>query len=704
MKKILEIFKDDVRSLFKSKMAIIIILGIMIIPGIYAWLNIDSNWNPYDNTGNIPLAVVNQDEGTTILDNEVNIGDEIEKSLKENDDMKWIFTSEKKAIENVKSGKYYGAIIIPKNFSNQVTTIMSDGKIKKPQFKFYVNNKKNAIAPIIVNKAIGTIQNSVNNSFVDTLLYKTFDKVEDLDVITKTNQTTDDLVVKLNNSKVKIEELRIFLNNTNLAADSTSKSLLAIKEIIPDIGEIKDTASTSIADMENATKSFNDTYVSLNSDITRSLDDNESNMKEIMDILSKTDTSNVEDNFKTINDKLDKVEVNLTRLDNILISVNSVVDSNEIKSLENKVSERITKIENAKKLLTNTTEGIKNLQSIKAILLENSNSIKTIKDEYHDKVKKDIKTLYGTAADSVNDIKNVVSNLNISVGNVDTALVYAADALENGSKMIDNIDDLLVNFENDIDKIINEVSDAKNSDIYAGIVNLLKNKPEVIADFISNPVDTKQVDLYSIDAYGSKMTPFYSILACWVGCTLLTAIIKIETRKNKITKHAKHYQKFFGRFMLFGIIAMLQGLIIGLGDLFLQVQTVNTPLFLLTLMLSSLTFVLIIYSLAFTFGKVGQALSIVIMVMQVAGSGGTFPVELLPRFFKMFQPYMPFYPAMTAARETIGGFYKNDYITSILLLMCHMIIPLFFGLILSRHFVSTKEILSKELHETGVIE
>ena len=149
---------------------------------------------------------------------------------------------------------------------------------------------------------------------------------------------------------------------------------------------------------------------------------------------------------------------------------------------------------------------------------------------------------------------------------------------------------------------------------------------------------------------------------------------------------------------------MIQGLVIGLGDLFLQVQTVNWFLFLITLMLSSLIFMLIIYSLAVALGKIGQALAIVIMVLQVAGSGGTFPIELLPRLFKILQPFMPFYPAMNAAREAIGGFYQNDYIKYIMILLCHIIVPLVLGLVVSKYTEETKEIIGKELHKTDVIE
>ena len=232
---------------------------------------------------------------------------------------------------------------------------------------------------------------------------------------------------------------------------------------------------------------------------------------------------------------------------------------------------------------------------------------------------------------------------------------------------------------------------------------MLQNDPEVVADFISSPIQTNEIDLYEINSYGSKMAAFYTILACWVGCTLLISILKTDIKKTKKTKNLKNYQTFFGRFMIFGIMAVLQGLIIGIGDIIMNVQVINYTLFLLTIMLSSLVFVLIVYSLTISFGKIGEAVAIVLMVLQVAGSGGTFPLELLPKFYQVFHEFMPFYPAMSALRETIGGFYQNDYMIYIGQLLCHTIIPLLLGLGFRRHIIHLKEKADESLEATDII-
>ena len=207
----------------------------------------------------------------------------------------------------------------------------------------------------------------------------------------------------------------------------------------------------------------------------------------------------------------------------------------------------------------------------------------------------------------------------------------------------------------------------------------------------------------TIKALDSTMAPFYTVLASWVGCTLLVSIVKTDIKKDKRLGDIKPYQAFFGRFMTFEILAVLQGLVIGVGDIIMGVQVVNYPLFLLTIMLTSLVFMLIVYSLTISFGKVGEATAVVIMVLQVAGSGGTFPIELLPGFFQKLQPIMPFYPAMNALRETIGGFYGNNYIMYIGALLLHTIIPLLIGLVFRRPIIKFKQELSEKLEETDLI-
>jgi len=638
MHTIFQIFKNDLRSLFKSKKALLVIVGIIIIPGVYAWLNIDSNWGPYDNTGNIPIAVVNEDNGASIAGENFNIGNSLAESLKENQDMKWIFTDKDSALEGVNASDYYGAIIIPENFSYDLTTITNSTNPTKPTFDFYINEKKNPIAPIIASKAANAIQNEANHAFVDTLVYKAADTAKTIGLVEKGSDTADALITKLTDTKTRIDQLRDVNRTATLAIDTTGKSLSALKTIIPAFKNFNQSASQGITNAENN-----------------------------------------------------------------LDSLNNINDLSGIQELSDQISSQITELETIQSNLDEVIPTSERLDQIKEKIQTATDNLNSLQNRFHTTIDTGLSDIHQDTSQNLDNAKNIINSLDSSLGDLELSMQYTVQALDSGSALGQSLDSVLANFQSDLDSTITTIDAIKDNEIIQNLISLLQNNPETIADFISSPVVANEIEVYPVATYGSEMAPFYSVLACWVGCTILAAILSLDIKTTKATAKANTHQKFLGRFLLFGNIAMLQGLTIGIGDLIMQVQTANWPLFLLTLILSSLVFALIIYALTAAFGKIGQALSIVILVLQVAGSGGTFPIELLPQMFQIFQPFMPFAPAMNAVRETVGGFYQFDYLNNLLLLLLFFTIALVFGLIFSKHTFKTKGKFQKELESTGLI-
>ena len=295
MHKIFQIFKNDLKSLAKSKMAILVMIGIIIIPGIYAWLNINSNWNPYDNTGNIPIAVVNKDAGTTVAGTHLNIGDSLAESLKENRDIKWTFTDENSATEGVYASDYYAAIVIPENFSQNLTTIISSTDPTKPTFDFYINDKKNPIAPIITSKAISAIRDGANHAFVDTLVYKVADTAKTIGLIEKGADTASSLTAKLTDTKAKIGQLRDINKTTGLALDTTGKSISALEAIIPTLENFNQSASQEINNAKNELNSLGDTSnLSSVQDLTDQITNQIAELENIRNLLNDITPSSEE--------------------------------------------------------------------------------------------------------------------------------------------------------------------------------------------------------------------------------------------------------------------------------------------------------------------------------------------------------------------------------------------------------------------------
>ena len=164
MKTAFQIFSRDIRRLSHNKAAIIVMIGVCVLPSLYAWFNIAANMDPYGNTQGIKVAVANNDTGSETDKLSINAGDTIIENLRENSQLGWTFVDEKQAEEGVRSGKYYAAIIIPDDFSDSLLSILS-GKIEKPKLDYYINEKKNAIAPKITDTGATTVQQEINETF-----------------------------------------------------------------------------------------------------------------------------------------------------------------------------------------------------------------------------------------------------------------------------------------------------------------------------------------------------------------------------------------------------------------------------------------------------------------------------------------------------------------------------------------------------------
>ena len=236
--------------------------------------------------------------------------------------------------------------------------------------------------------------------------------------------------------------------------------------------------------------------------------------------------------------------------------------------------------------------------------------------------------------------------------------------------------------------------------------NILSNNPDTLSSFLSSPVKMNTNVMYKVDNYGSAMAPFYSTLAIWVGGIVLVAMLKItvEEERKKELFHVKNYQLYFGRYILFLIIGLIQSGLICLGDLyFLKIQCQHPFLFILAGWVSSIVYVNIIYTLTVSFGDVGKAISVILLVMQVAGSGGTFPIEVAPKFFRTVYPLLPFNYSMGAMRETIAGMYGNTYQIELLKLLLFLIPSLTLGLVLRKPIIKLNDKVIEKLEETKLM-
>lgn len=252
-----------------------------------------------------------------------------------------------------------------------------------------------------------------------------------------------------------------------------------------------------------------------------------------------------------------------------------------------------------------------------------------------------------------------------------------------------------------------KVDDISSDQALIAFIEEVSSDPSSLGEFMSSPVEINTVKVYPVENYGSAMTPFYTILAIWVGSIVLVAVLKAEISRRDIERlggNVRPIQAYFGRYLIYLMVSIIQAIIIALGDLlFLKVQCEDPLLFIIAAVVSSIVFSLLIYSLTITFSVIGKALAVIILVLQVAGSGGTFPPEVLPEFFRNILPYLPFRYSINAMREAVAGVYAQSYIEDLLYLLIYIAIALFIGIVLRKPCIRIMKFFNKRLEDTDLI-
>lgn len=299
--------------------------------------------------------------------------------------------------------------------------------------------------------------------------------------------------------------------------------------------------------------------------------------------------------------------------------------------------------------------------------------------------------MLGSLDSSIENIANITGSASSGLTGLQTALANSAALLKESSEKLTAVATKL---------------STDDSEGMAAVTNLLSEDSETISSFLSSPVKLDEKKIYPIENYGSAMTPFYSTLAIWVGAVVMAAMLKVtvaDSTKEKLF-HPKEYQLYIGRILLLIIIGFMQSALICLGDLFfLGIQCKHPVMFVLTGMFTSFVYVNLIYALTVSFGDIGKAVAVVLMVIQVAGSGGTFPIQCAPKFFQAVYPLLPFTHSMNAMRECVAGFYGMNYVKELGYLGIFLIFSLLLGLLLRKPVIKLNDAFTEKLESTHLI-
>ena len=711
MKNIFKIYKRDLKDIFTNKVLLIIIGGLAILPSLYAWFNIKASWDPYGNTGNISVAVVNNDKGTTLRDNKVNIGDEVLDKLKDDKNLGWKFVDKKTALSGVKKGTYYASIEIPENFSKDLTSLLSN-KVEKGKITYTVNEKINAIAPKITDKGASTIQNEVNQTIVKTVSEVIFEVFNGVGV------ELEDQLPKLTNLENELVEVQGKFKDIEktlaLASDATYKIKDVVSDLQKDVPLIQDTITNS---------------KKLASDLKTFLEDSKGSLDKIAPVikndlqilsqLSSNASSSISDLIDAVNkgaenapQLLDSLYNKLSALSNsaetvlsFLKKLDGLSPNNSLQGPIDKLQGVVSSLDTAMGVLDNiknqiasgenSTDGLNKLLQI----ANDVNGITaSLVNNFDSQIAGPINNLFADSfkvADQVIDVLNSAQEKLPAVNDILSTTLKFSDSAEDSLTFINK---KLPIAKSTVDELVTAMKKINNGEDMDDLVSLLKNDAIKHSNFLKQPVDLVTKKLYPISNYGAAMTPFYTVLSLWVGALLLMSLLSTEAHGDY-----KAFEVYLGRGLIFLTLAIIQSLIVSAGDiLLLGVEVVDPTLFILLSVFTSIVFISIVYSLVSIFGNVGKAIGVVLLVIQVAASGGTFPIEVTPQFFQNVNPFLPFTYAISALRETVGGIYQPNLVRDISVLAIFTVVPIVFTLILKNPINKATAGLKSKFNESDL--
>ncbi|MBT2217427.1 YhgE/Pip domain-containing protein [Virgibacillus dakarensis] len=742
MKNSFRIFKTDLKNIGTNWVAAILIGGLIILPSLYAWFNIKASWDPYGQTDQIPVGVVNEDAGAMVRDQEIHVGDDLVKTLKKNDDMDWQFVNRDKAMDKVKYGDYYAVIVIPKNFSEKLGTVISDNP-EKAKVEYYVNEKLNAVAPKITEKGASAIVEQISSNFISTVNGVIFDMFNKIGIELESDlpdiKRFEDYVFTM---EKKLPEIHQLLNESMSDATSAQEIVKKAQGLVPDAKQVTNNGLQTIDETTAFLKKGEARLNEMAPKIKQDLEKVQKIAAEANNFISKVQGTDIDfSTGKEISDQLNgKVNEAIERINTVEEALRQLQAQNNEQgknggtdqeqnaggNLEdpnnqqpNNQNEQIDKaLEELETLKSGLQEAqgnankinsfiedkkaevdsvISDLQDITATTAKN---IDAFVKEYKENIEPTVLQEIDKAKNTLSQARGILVEIQSTIPEVERILNRTGDNLGEGKDTLEHVLGQFPYVNDKVNQLADRIRDIQGETDINEIIQLLQNDPEAERGFFAQPVELNENKLFPIPNYGTGMTPFYTVLAIWVGALLLISLLAVDI------KNAEAYtirQTYFGRLFTFMTIGLVQTLIVTLGDLFLIAVDVKAALwFVLFGLFVSIVFMLTVYTLVSVFGDVGKAVAIVFLVLQIAGSGGTYPVVLLPEFFQTINPFLPFTYAVDLMREAVGGIVWERAYHDILFLAIFGIAALLLGTFLKGPINSKTKLLMKKSKESGL--
>ncbi len=641
------VIRSDVRRLSRSVVTVICVFGLALVPCLYAWFNIMSNWSPYtsDSTKNLKIAVASSDAGTDFVGMKLNVGDIILEKLKANDQIDWQFPDSVQGVmDGLYAGDYYAGLIIPEDFSASILGF-TDGEMDHPEIIYYDNQKMNAVASRVTDRAQGIIKDQINSIFVATI-------VDELSTFTSVfngmGLSAEDALQSLDNQlgsiKSDLKTYAAILNSMSTVTKSAATVTGMTNDLLPDVTDMLINSRKTIVNIQ-------DRLTTSKQDVVYAADAIRNTSEELRNTVERLDSA---------------VDGDPAEAGGSYVDWDSLFGEGGITEYEGEILDDLY--------------ADVNKQLHESVIRFDDILQKT-------KIDKNLIASMSTLQDSLKNLDSLLAKVEGDIDSQSMTLQQYTDALNSCTVSIESTEDVLNYMVRMVSNLQSSVNELRTSESFTKLIDLLKDDVGGLVEYLSSPANLEVVRVYALENFGSGMAPFYTTLALYASALLSVSLMHTHVKRRNDIPMLNTTEAFFGRYFVFFAIGQFTALITVLGNLYyIGIQCYAPFQFWLAAAIASLVFTLLNYGMVFALGNIGEAIAIIVLVVQVAGSGGTYPLEMLPQIFRDLYKFMPFNYAMTAMRETIAGSYDHVYLKSILvlLLMAAILIPL--SLVLSIAF------------------
>ncbi|MEY8764765.1 MULTISPECIES: YhgE/Pip domain-containing protein [Clostridium] len=694
IKNIVNIYKRDIKTMLGSRAVFLTILGMCVLPCLYTLINVEAIWDPYSSvkTSDILIAVVNNDKGTRFQGKNLNLGNNVVDNLRKNHSIGWRFVNSGEADRGLLDGKYYAVIEIPEDFSLNITSIAGDSP-RKAQVFYKANTKRSPMAIKITDNAASSLVDSIKYNFIYSVNKTIFSY---LNIIGRKAEKNKYNIITLKDSIIflgdNMDFITAVLGGIN---DSSNNLLMLLVQLKPVVSALYNTSTIDENNTANADfiRSIQSSFNNSIEDIQMELNNAEANAYRLEALAGNS--SNIDFAADKIDYRISALNSEVDSVMNFLKAVNNFNYNTKIARMLDSLKDIKNSLDNLKQQLNNKNGSVVNSVS------DVRRKLTDLSREYLDEVKG---PLNSTADDLVNSLNDSADILN-AAKDISSHGVKSLDILIDGSRLLADSSKKLENNMNEFKGVILDISSrlklVSNNDIVK-IITVFQNNPGLMGNFISNPFNIVEENIYRVPNFGSAFAPTYMTLSIWIGCTMLVAVLKTTAVRFKGTGYITLREGYLGKMLLFVSLSAVQSLIVVFTTKFiLHVYTRDFFLMIMIGLISSFTFSTIVYTLVSIFGNLGKAAAVVLVVAQIAGSGATYPVQLVPLAFRIIQPLFPFTYSVSGFREAVGGPLVSTVIIDVSVLFIMASASILAGLFLKRPLYKMTGRLHDKFVESG---